>query len=81
MCTNAFPNYTVTYQLCIYFKSIPWSGPPTWKIQYYLFNIVNEEMGPDPIPLENLNFKIKILKVCLGPLTRQVQLSFGPTTP
>lgn len=55
--------------------------PPTWKIQYYLFNIVNEEMGPDPIPLENLNFKIKILKVCLGPLTRQVQLSFGPTTP
>lgn len=41
--------------------------PPTWKIQYYLFNIVNEEMGPDPIPLENLNFKIKLLKVCLGP--------------
>lgn len=26
---------------------------PTLKIQYYLFNIVNEEMGPDPIPLEN----------------------------
>lgn len=41
--------------------------PPTWKIQHYLFNIVNEEMGPDPIPLENLNFKIKLLEVCLGP--------------
>lgn len=64
MCTNAFPNYTVIYQLCVYFKSIPWSGPPPPHLENSILSIQHSKRGDGsgPHPFRKFKFQNKITK-------------------